>query len=229
MTDVTTESSPAYELADDQRASDVLDPYLRHGVVASDLAGRSIGPAWKGNPYAFAAGIRERGEIAQTGDLAGASHMLMAQAQTLDAIFTEAARRMTQALGGNMAVFDIYARVALKAQANSRATLEALAKLHQPREQVVRHVHVNEGGQAVIADEFHHHAGGQGNGEAKGQPYEPHGAAGGRSALPGAQQGGSALPVPSDEGTQALPASRGLESRRTDRKPARAQARRVVG
>lgn len=34
-----------------------------------------------------------------------------------------------------------------------RATLEALAKLDQPREQTVRHVHVdNRGGQAVIAE-----------------------------------------------------------------------------
>ena len=34
-----------------------------------------------------------------------------------------------------------------------------LARLHQPREQTVRHVHVSEGGQAVIADQFHHHGG----------------------------------------------------------------------
>ncbi len=52
-------------------------------------------------------------------------------------------------------------RLALKVKANSRATLETLAKLHQPREQTVRHVHVNEGGQAVVADNFHNYAGGQ--------------------------------------------------------------------
>lgn len=40
-------------------------------------------------------------------------------------------------------------------------TLEALAKLHHPRKRTVRHVHVNEGGQAVIVDKFHHHTGGQ--------------------------------------------------------------------
>jgi hypothetical protein len=34
--------------------------------------------------------------------------------------------------------------------------LEALAKLHQPREQTVKHVHVNEGGQTVVTDHFRH-------------------------------------------------------------------------
>ncbi|OYU35259.1 MAG: hypothetical protein CFE35_09710 [Novosphingobium sp. PASSN1] len=42
-----------------------------------------------------------------------------------------------------------YMRLALKAQAACRSTLEALARLHQPREQTVKHVHVSEGGQAV--------------------------------------------------------------------------------
>jgi hypothetical protein len=40
-------------------------------------------------------------------------------------------------------------RLVLRAQANCRATLEALAKLHQPREKVVQHIQVNEGGQAI--------------------------------------------------------------------------------
>lgn len=53
--------------------------------------------------------------------------------------------------------------MAMKAQSNARTTIEALTKLHQPREQTVRHVHVNQGGQAVVADQFHHHAGGQQN------------------------------------------------------------------
>jgi hypothetical protein len=53
-----------------------------------------------------------------------------------------------------------YGRLASKAQSNCWATLEALAKLHQPREQTIKHVHVNKSGQAVVADEIHHHTGG---------------------------------------------------------------------
>ena len=41
----------------------------------------------------------------------------------------------------------------MKAQSNCRTTLEALAKLHQPREQTVRHIHVNDGGKAIVADQ----------------------------------------------------------------------------
>ena len=79
-----------------------------------------------------------------------------------------------------------YMRLALKAQANSRAMLEALAKLHQPREQTVRHVHVNEGGQAVIANQFHHQAGKHQNaGSAKQLHAAAGGTAGERSALSG--------------------------------------------
>ena len=53
-------------------------------------------------------------------------------------------------------------RLALKAQAQSRATIEALERLAHGREQTVKHVHVdNRGGQAVIADSVQ--AGGQGN------------------------------------------------------------------
>lgn len=58
-------------------------------------------------------------------------------------------------LGEYPQAMERYTRLALKAQGNCRATLEALAKLHQPREQTVKHVHVNEGGQAVVADHFH--------------------------------------------------------------------------
>ncbi|MBL0001347.1 MAG: hypothetical protein IPO97_10390, partial [Sphingomonadales bacterium] len=53
--------------------------------------------------------------------------------------------------------------IAMKARAQSRATDRGVGN-HQPREQTVRHVHVNEGkGQAVIADQFHNHTGGKEN------------------------------------------------------------------
>ena len=100
----------------------------------------------------------------------------------------------------------------MKAQAQSRATLEALTKLHQPREQTVRHVHVNEGGQAVIADQFHHHAGGQENGKIDDQSHAT-GAAGIGAALLGADPFGNGVPIPSREGPEAVPYARGHESR----------------
>ena len=100
---------------------------------------------------------------------------------------------------GSLQSAERYGRLAFKAQSNCRATLEALAKLHQPREQTVKHVHVNEGGQAVVADQFHQHTGGRENAKSNGQPHalESMGAASGqplRSANPVRE----ALPIASD-------------------------------
>ena len=111
----------------------------------------------------YADAIHARGTDAAKGDMDATCRVLAAQAMTLDMVFTEMARRMAE----NLSATDTYARIALKAQAQSRATLETLAKIHQPREQTVRHVHVNEGGQAVIADQVHNHTGVLGSGPVK--------------------------------------------------------------
>ena len=41
----------------------------------------------------------------------------------------------------------------------------------QRREQAVKHVHKNEGGQAVVADQIHHHTGGRENAKSNEQPH----------------------------------------------------------
>ena len=116
---------------------------------------------------------------------------------TLDNIFAEMTRRMALNMGEYLGPTETYARIAMKAQANSRATLEALAKLHQPREQAVKHIHVNEGGQAVVADQFHTHTGGQENAKSVEQPY----AQGALSpALPSPDPSRDGVPIPRGEG-----------------------------
>ncbi|MFZ4380578.1 MAG: hypothetical protein ACOYO0_01265 [Sandarakinorhabdus sp.] len=85
--------------------------------------------------------------------------------------------------------------------------MEALAKLHQPPEQTVRHVHVNEGGQAIVADQFHHHAGGLQNAESVKQSHAT-GAAGQSAALPGPDAGRDGVPIASGEGAEAVPDAR---------------------
>ena len=98
----------------------------------------------------------------------------------------------------------------------SRPAPEALANLHQPREQTVRHVHVNEGGQAVIADQFHHHAGGHQNAESAEQPHAAGtGAAGSGPAMLGHDAQGNGLPIPVDQGGEAMPNARRQGQQRT--------------
>ena len=208
-------------------ADAMLGQNLRHGHMASVYAKPMVAATGeKLNLMACARFVQKRATDAINGDLSFASAMLASQAVTLDSIFTEMARRSAENVGRYPDAMERYMRLALKAQANSRATLESLAKLHQPREQTVRHVHVNEGGQAVIADQFHHHTGIAENANRAEQSHEQ-GALG--SPVPGTQPCGQPLPVPGEERAQALSSPWGTEPRRADRKPTRAKARRTVG
>lgn len=67
------------------------------------------------------------------GDLGRAEAILAAQAHTLDAIFNNLARRSAANLGEYLNAAETYLRLALKAQAQCRATLEALAEIKNPR------------------------------------------------------------------------------------------------
>lgn len=67
------------------------------------------------------------------GDLGRAEDMLTAQAHTLDAIFNNLARRAALNMGEYMQACETYLKLALRAQAQCRATLETLAEIKQPR------------------------------------------------------------------------------------------------
>ncbi|WP_395622348.1 hypothetical protein [Sphingomonas daechungensis] len=192
----------------------VTGPYLRHGVVANGLADKMIGKL-PGEPRFddYAHELKKRAETTGKGDLTLVSEILTAQALTLDSMFTELARRASLNMGDYLDAMDRYARLALKAQANSRTTLEALAKLHQPREQTVKHVHVNEGGQAVVADNFHQHRGHGENGKSVKQS-DATGATGECAALPCPDSEGHGVPIPSRKRKAALQNARRNESGR---------------
>jgi len=151
---------------------------------------------------------------AKDGDLSHYRAMLAGQAISLDSIFTELSRRAALNMGEYLGATETYMRLALKAQAQSRATIEALERLANGREQTVRHVHVdNRGGQAVIAENVH--TGGQQNGKADDQSQgTATGAAGIGPTLPGPDPFGNGVPIASREGADALPDARRHESRR---------------
>lgn len=196
-------------------ARKVNSPWTRHGLAALEFQGqitRWLPDHDKPGLPDFASDLKKRGEKLGGGDLELAGHLLASQALTLDAIFTEMARRSGLNLGEYFDASERYMRLALKAQANSRATLEALAKLHQPREQTVRHVHVNEGGQAVVADHFHHHAGGPENAKTVKQSHAT-GSVGASAPLPRPDTEGNGVPIPSSEGKAAVQNARRDKSR----------------
>lgn len=209
-----------------QVAKKLLSPVNRHAILASQFAGAvaaSSDGADQPTIVDWALELRDRLDAAATGDLKIASAVFTAQALSLDGIFTEMARR-AGALLRQPDACERYMRIALKAQAASRQSLEALARLHQPREQTVRHVHVNDGGQAIVADQFHAHIGGAKNGTAVIQCHEPSASPAAGAALSGQDATGNSLPVPQDKKPKALQDARGQRGR-TERKPQRLEAR----
>ena len=178
----------------------LIEPYFRHGAVAHAVLGKMLGKI-PGDAQLDDLGraMQAKAKATGEGNMALPSEMLTAQALTLDSLFTELARRATNNMGDYVQTAERYARLAFKAQSNCRATLEALAKLHQPREQTVKHVHVNEGGRAVVADHIHQHTGGRENEKFNEQPHalESMGDASGRP-LRSAHPDREAVPVASD-------------------------------
>lgn len=194
-------------------ARKLLQPAFKNAVAASSFMGKMLGTgdAMPGL-HDYATEVQNVAKSAAGGDLALASQMLASQALALDAMFAEFARRSSMNMGEYINAGERYGRLALKAQSNCRATLEALARLHQPREQTVRHVHVNEGGQAVVAEHFHNHRGSGQNAKSNEQSHAT-GSAGSGTAMLGQDAAGIGVPIASGERAQAMPDARRNESR----------------
>lgn len=101
------------------------------------------------------------------GDLKKAETMLVAQASTLNAVFCELARRAALNMGEYISATDTYLRLALKAQAQCRATLETLATIKNPPVVFARQANINNGGQQQVNN-------GPAPGPAPAQPLAPH-------------------------------------------------------
>jgi hypothetical protein len=70
---------------------------------------------------------------AKAGNLNRPEAMLLSQAHALDVIFNSLAQRAGANIGTNREAAETYFRMALKAQSQCRATLEALAEIKAPR------------------------------------------------------------------------------------------------
>jgi len=68
----------------------------------------------------------------QKGNLSHAEATLTAQAEALNAMFTELSRRAALNMGEYLDATESYLRLALKAQAQCRSTLQALAEMKHP-------------------------------------------------------------------------------------------------
>ncbi len=83
-------------------------------------------------------------------DIEGTAGTLVAQAATLDTIFTTLARRAAANMDTHLQATESYLRLALKAQAQCRATLETLAEIKNPRQvSIVQQANIAHGPQQV--------------------------------------------------------------------------------
>jgi hypothetical protein len=121
---------------------------------------------------------------AHTGDLKKAETMLVAQASTLNAVFCELARRAASNMGEYLNATETYLRLALKAQAQCRATLETLAAIKNPPVVFARQANINNGGQQQV------------NNGAQPKPEAPPAGAG---ALPAPEQPAFSVPSSATE------------------------------
>lgn len=115
-----------------------------------------------------------------------------------------------------------YSNMANKAMRSFALHVEAIAKLRRGGEQVVKHLHVYEGGQAVVAGTINQKRGGVSGGsdeQACGAGSVPASA-----ALPSPDQARDGVPIPSDA-QRPVPVTRGEESWSAEGEHERMEAR----
>lgn len=95
--------------------------------------------------------LQEHGRDVNRADLSGVEQMLAAQAVTLNAIFTQLARRASRNMdsSSHLGAAEVYLRLALKAQGQCRTTLESLAAIKSPPVVIAKQLNVANGPQQV--------------------------------------------------------------------------------
>lgn len=193
----------------------MLDPGTRNADLAMSFGCQLFSETHRPDIHESSSILAD--EIRRTikGDISVASRILTCQAISLDTLFTEMARRS----GNNMRDFpnaaDRHMRLALKAQAACRSTLETLIRLHQPREQTVKHIQVEQGGQAVVADHFHQPIGGNNGFSVKQSDATT--PAGASTTLPSENTIGKRMSVSGGQGQVEMQDARRHKSRCTER------------
>jgi len=129
-----------------QLADVALDPLFGSAVIAS-----SFGKPFSGETdfTAFYEALHDRARAIRDNKLGSAEDMLTAQAAALNAIFLELARRSGVNMGEYIQAAETYMRLALKAQAQCRATLETLANIKNPPVIYARQANIANGPQQV--------------------------------------------------------------------------------
>lgn len=116
--------------ADRNRAIAALSPSVRNAFTAALFSRGALGDV---DPFAALDVMTERVSKANSGDMVALEATLTAQSVALDSIFNEMARRAALNVGEHLGATEAYLRLAFKAQAQCRSTLQTLAEIKNPR------------------------------------------------------------------------------------------------
>ena len=133
-------------------ANAALGPTVNAGLTIKRITARD--GTWNNANASVTALVQELGaqnSAVKCGDLGRAEEMLLAQAHTLDALFhSMVARSLANSEAGNLDGSETYMRLALRAQSQSRATLETLSVVKNPPSVAfVRQANIANGPQQV--------------------------------------------------------------------------------
>ena len=132
---------------DAQRLAEVsLDPAANASAVVQSFNAGTFGKTAISETYEA---LRDSVRKVRGGDMAGPEALLVTQADSLNAIFTELTRRAALNMGEYINASECYMRLALKAQAQCRATIETLAALKNPPIVIARQANISNGPQQV--------------------------------------------------------------------------------
>ncbi len=113
-------------------ARTVMSPNTRHAIT-SEFFTSTTGGRDQHDTKSTDNEIQRRIENVKNGDMSDIEATLVAQTITLDAIFHEMAYRASLNMGEHLQATETYMRMALKSQAQSRCTIEALNEMKNPK------------------------------------------------------------------------------------------------
>ena len=132
---------------------DAAQPTILNGVevlaITADLADKGSKSGADLTLAEMYAANHERAGKVIDGDLSGLERRLAVQAASLDLLFNQLASRSVLNMGQHLDAAEKYMKLALKAQAQCRTTVEAIHLMHNPT-QIIRQTNIAQGHQQVV-------------------------------------------------------------------------------
>lgn len=140
-------SNASNQISDSGFAELALVPTTTNGIVSGMYTSKTMKVDLDLKELVLA--LNDQVKQVQKGDLKNAESLLVSQALTLNAIFAEMARRAALNMGQHLDATEAYLRLALKAQNQSRATLETLSTIKSPPVLIAKQANITTGHQQV--------------------------------------------------------------------------------